>query len=79
MLFRNPADKERLVQVFRAYVEEWGAENITLMLPRNWDSFVTEPNLGRVRVEFSTLDGISIRVTYRNVRHTCSFPFDPVR
>jgi hypothetical protein len=49
------------------------------MLPQSWVSFFSEPNpLGPVRVEFITVDGISIRVTYGVVRLIYSLPFDPV-
>lgn len=60
-MFNNPTDEERLCQVLKAYVEEWGPENVIVSVPRHWRSY-SNNSLGRVRLEFSTRDVVSIKV-----------------
>jgi hypothetical protein len=59
-MFSNPTDEERLCQVLKAYVEEWGPENVIVSVPRHWRSY-SNNSLGRVRLEFSTNDIVSIK------------------
>ncbi len=66
-MFRNPADEDTLCQVLKAYVEEWGPENVIVSVPKQWMEYSAN-NLGRVRLEFSTQDTVSIRVEYDFVR-----------
>jgi hypothetical protein len=66
-MFRNPADEEKLCQVLKAYVEEWGPENVIVSVPKHWEEYSTS-NLGRVRLEFDTDSTVSIRVEYDFVR-----------
>jgi hypothetical protein len=66
-MFKNPTDEERLCQVLKAYVEEWGPENVIVSVPEHWSDYTTS-SLGRVRLEFSTADTVSIRVEYDFVR-----------
>jgi len=66
-MFKNPRDEEKLCQVLKAYVEEWGPENVIVSVPEHWSDYSTS-SLGRVRLEFSTADTVSIRVEYEFVR-----------
>lgn len=66
-MFRNPRDEENLCQVLKAYVEEWGPENVIVSVPEHWSDYSTN-SLGRVRLEFVTEDTVSIRVEYDFVR-----------
>jgi hypothetical protein len=68
-IFRDPQDEERLCQVLKAYVEEWGPENVIVSVPLHWKEYSTG-TLGRVRLEFSTSSTVSIRVEYDVVRLT---------
>lgn len=67
IMFKNSCDEEKLCQVLKAYVEEWGPENVIVSVPRHWSEYSTS-SLGRVRLEFATRDTVSIRVEYDFVR-----------
>jgi hypothetical protein len=66
-MFKNPTDEERLCQVLKAYVEEWGPENVIVSVPAHWSDYSSN-SLGRVRLEFTTNDVVSIKVEYDFVR-----------
>ncbi len=66
-MFQDPRDEEKLCQVLKAYVEEWGPENVIVSVPRHWQEY-SSSNLGRVRLEFDTEASVSIRVEYDFVR-----------
>lgn len=66
-MFQDPRDEEKLCQVLKAYVEEWGPENVVVSVPQHWCEYSTN-TLGRVRLEFSTANTVSIRVEYDFVR-----------
>jgi RNase H-fold protein (predicted Holliday junction resolvase) len=68
-IFQDPRDEEKLCQVLKAYVEEWGPENVVVSVPRHWEEYSTG-NLGRVKLEFTTDCTVSIRVEYEFVRLT---------
>jgi hypothetical protein len=68
-MFQDPRDEEKLCQVLKAYVEEWGPENVIVSVPRHWKEYSTN-TLGRVRLEFNTDNSVSIRVEYDFVRLT---------
>jgi len=68
-MFQYPNDEEKLCQDVKAYVEEWGPENVIVSVPRHWKEYSTS-NLGRVRLEFATESTVSIRVEYDFVRLT---------
>lgn len=66
-LFHDPQDEERLCQVLKAYVEEWGPENVIVSVPTGWKDY-SDGRLGRVRLEFTTQRSVLIRVEYQCVR-----------
>jgi hypothetical protein len=66
-MFQDPRDEDKLCQVLKAYVEEWGPENVIVSVPEHWSEYSTS-TLGRVRLEFSTENTVSIRVEYETVR-----------
>jgi hypothetical protein len=68
-IFRDPKDEEKLCHVLKAYVEEWGPENVIVSVPSHWKEYSTG-TLGRVRLEFTTANTVSIRVEYEVVRLT---------
>ncbi len=62
-IFKNPTDEDRLCQILKAYVEEWGPQHVVVSVPHKWSNYNTD-NLGLVKLEFSTSDTVSIRVEY---------------
>jgi hypothetical protein len=66
-MFQDPKDEDRLCQVLRAYVEEWGPEHVIVSVPEHWNEYSTS-SLGRVALEFTTENSVSIRVEYDFVR-----------
>jgi hypothetical protein len=64
-VFQNPLDEDKICGVLKAFLEEWGSENIVVALPRNWARYGTE-NVAGVRFEFSTENKIAIRAEYDN-------------
>lgn len=66
-MFKHPSDEDQLCQVLKAYVEEWGPENVIVSVPKHWSEYSTS-SLGRVRLEFATENTVSIRVEYDFVR-----------
>lgn len=66
-MFRDPKDEQRLCQVLKAYVEEWGPENVIVSVPTLWKEY-SGNTLGRVRLEFTTERSVIIRVEYQCVR-----------
>jgi len=66
-LFNDPRDEDKLCDVLKAFVEEWGAEHVIVSLPVPWRHFWPS-TLGRIGVEFATQNSISIRVEYGFVR-----------
>ena len=61
-MFRDPRDEERICQVLKAYVEEFGPEHVVVALPKAWHN--PEYSLGPTRLEFTTRDTIDVRVEY---------------
>ncbi len=66
-MFQNPTDEEKLCQILKTYVEEWGPENVIVSVPKHWVSY-SKDCLGKVRLEFTTDNTVSIRVEYDFVR-----------
>jgi hypothetical protein len=66
-MFQDPRDEDKLCQVLKAYVEEWGPEHVVVSVPIHWSQY-SGNTLGRVRLEFSTESTVSIRVEYEMVR-----------
>ena len=66
-ILQHPRDEEKLCQILKAYVEEWGPENVIVSVPEHWSEY-SASNLGRVRLEFATENTVSIRVEYDFVR-----------
>lgn len=64
-MFKDPHDEERLCQVLKTYVEEWGPENVIVAVPEQWREYNTS-NLGQVRLEFGDQACVSIRVEYES-------------
>jgi hypothetical protein len=60
-MFEDPQDGDRLCQVLKAYVGEFGPENVIVMVPKSWSGYRLN-NLGKVRLEFTSDNTISIRV-----------------
>lgn len=66
-MFQNATDEENLCLILKAYVEEWGPENVIVSVPEHWKAYSKE-SLGKVRLEFATSNKVSIRVEYDFVR-----------
>lgn len=66
-IFQNRNDEERLCQVLKAYVEEWGPASVIVCVPKHWDDFGIT-NLGGVRLEFVTENAVLIRVVEGEVQ-----------
>jgi hypothetical protein len=66
MLFQKPDDEEKLCQVLKAFVEEWGPESVTVAVPKQWQEHASS-GLGRVSLECTTERSIHIRVVYEAI------------
>lgn len=64
-IFKNPTDENKICQVLKAFVEEWGPEYVVVSVPHKWRHYKAD-NFGLVRLEYSTADTVSIRVEYEN-------------
>jgi len=62
-MFCDPADEETLCQVLKPYVEEWGPDAVIVSVPRAWRD-VGRDSLGKVRLEFNTVNSVSIAVEH---------------
>lgn len=58
-MFVHEDDFPDLLLVLRAYVEEWGPENVTISVPTNWLG-VWDGDLGPVKLEYVTDNTVSI-------------------
>lgn len=67
-MFKDHRDEERLCQTLKAYVEEWGPEYVYVALPRHWKDLTPNLMVGKVRIEFSTFNSISIHVQYERTK-----------
>jgi len=61
-IFQDPNDENRLCQVLKAYVEEWGPQNVIVLLPASWRRHAPH-DLGKVRLKFIERQAISIQVS----------------
>lgn len=75
MFSMKNSDKADLCNALAALIEEWGSERISVHLPGHWSRLGRDP-LGALRVEFDTIDTISIHVRHENtgklVEHDCA-------
>jgi hypothetical protein len=67
-MFENPSDEDRICEILKAYVEEWGPEHVIVSVPQHWQEEYGTHKLGRVALEFATENSISISVEYDFVR-----------
>lgn len=65
-MFRDPHDEEKICQVLKAYVEEFGPEHVVVALPRAWNN--PDYSLGPTKLEFTTDGTIDVRVEYGPVQ-----------
>ncbi len=65
-MFQNIDDRIQLERVFRAYLTEWGAENIVVTVPDRWKERFGISQLGKVRVGFHTRNSVSIHAELDN-------------
>jgi hypothetical protein len=65
-MFRDSRDEEKICQVLKAYVEEFGPENVIVALPKAWNT--PDYSLGPTRLEFTTEGTIDVRVEYGQVQ-----------
>jgi hypothetical protein len=66
-VFKEPTDEDKICQVLKAFMEEWGTENVVVSLPRDWQQYSRIENIAGVRFEFCTEASIAIRVQCDNV------------
>jgi hypothetical protein len=59
-LFHDPKDEDRICQALKAYVEEWGPENVTILVPAAWKGYEGNDGFGSVKLYCSTEDTVSI-------------------
>jgi len=62
-MFYNDDDEDRLCEVLKAYVEEWGAENVVVSVPAHWSEH-SASTLGRVLLKFETDNVVAITAGY---------------
>jgi hypothetical protein len=65
-MFRDPRDEEKICQVLKAYVEEFGPENVVVALPKAWHN--PDYSLGPTKLEFTTDGTIDVRVDYGTIQ-----------
>ena len=57
-------NKEDLCKTLKAYVEEYGAENVSVNLPRSWEKYANDSSyLGRVKTYYTTDNLIRIEAS----------------
>lgn len=66
-IFNGPNDEERLCQVLKAYVEEWGVENVSISVPVRWKKYRVRES-GRLRFCFETENAVAIKVECESIR-----------
>lgn len=54
-------EKQQLISVFRAYVEEFGIDNVTVTIPCQWKELDIKP-FPRLDVRFADDDAVTISV-----------------
>lgn len=59
-MYHDPGDKEKIAAIFRAYIQEWGTENVIVSVPKDWEVQVGKFD-SSMRVEYTTAFRISIR------------------
>jgi len=65
--FVDPEQEDSFCKVLRAYIEEWGPENLRLLVPTDWRMYGPR-TIGGVGVIYSTTNSIAIQVVYGFVR-----------
>lgn len=60
-MFKNSTEENRLLQTLQAYIEEWGPENVCVLLPDKWSRYA-DISLDGICVHLIDEDLISIRV-----------------
>jgi hypothetical protein len=58
-MFKNTADEQRILNALRAFVEEWGAANVRVILPEQWRAFGTSKE-SPVPVVYSERNSIQV-------------------
>lgn len=61
-MFQDPKDEEKLCQVLKALVEEWGPEKVIVSVPTVWKESTGNSTLGRVQLEFTEDNAVAVRV-----------------
>lgn len=60
-MFKTPEDEDNLCKALKAYVEEWGAENVTVKLPAAWKD---SKGLPSVITKFCTINTIELQSSF---------------
>ena len=61
-IFFDPNDENRLCQVLRAYVEEWGPDRVVISVPKKWAGIRSNGHLGNVQLRYETEQSVTIHV-----------------
>lgn len=71
-LFKSPQDEETICKVLKAYVEEHGAEAITVLVPKRWREYSNNHSLGgRINLLFSLDNSVCIQAS--SLQYSCNF------
>jgi hypothetical protein len=68
----SPETEKACCDFLKTCVEEWGPHYVIVSLPRVWEN--PQYSLGQVKLEFTTQDSISIRVSYGSAQLERTFP-----
>lgn len=70
-LFREDGDEERLCQMLKIYVEEYGKENVVVTFPKGWETTSSQHPLGVKRMEFTNKNSIDIKAEFNGKVEYC--------
>jgi hypothetical protein len=66
-IFHNPKDEDRLCGVLRAFVEEWGPDNVSVHVPKTWIDKNYHVWDCAVKLFYDTVNSVSIIVKRENL------------
>ena len=75
----NPSpsiEQLNVCRVLRAWIEEWGTQNLVLALPASWRDLCTTEDFGGLQLEFCTDCTICVHIEYSAGRLNYEVPAD---
>lgn len=75
----NPSpsiEQLNVCRVLRAWIEEWGVQNVVLALPASWQDFCTTEDFCGMQLEFCTDSTICVHIEHSGGRLNYEVPAD---